>query len=211
MGQAKIKRERQLAKRRTLAQQPEPGVYVPNVELIGCEKFQPYSLIEAIQEEMLQDLRRPDYRQGYALHEAGHYIFFLAAGIKEFVFTKPKITIVSGKPFPEMAGVIPIFDPAQLKFAYWKDGADALARAAAAGGQFSRYFTPNIDPGEERDYSNFANQCETWRQQGFPINTEKFWVDGQTHVKQVLQNTEFVMVLHTERSSIFRSLYRSAL
>lgn len=115
-----------------------------------------------IRDGMQRDLSNTWYRDAVCIHEAGHYCYFVHAGVIAFNFNGPYIVHNS-----ETGG----FDgySASVSAASWKPETAAkttiervidMSFVSVAGGIASRIFANAVNVGDEADYINFKGICD---------------------------------------------------
>jgi hypothetical protein len=69
--------------------------------------------------------------------------------------------------------------------------AHAYAKALAAGGEFTRYFVPEMHPGDNNDRQLFDMQCEAWRRTKLDVDADAYWIEARKAIALRLQDPEF--------------------
>jgi hypothetical protein len=62
---------------------------VPAIVLIDCQGFENHPIVSEVRSNMEGRLASEECRYGYAMHETGHYMYFMEAGYKALEFKPP--------------------------------------------------------------------------------------------------------------------------
>jgi hypothetical protein len=167
---------------------------VPKVKLVNCEGFENHAAVLELKSTMEAKLASETYRYGVGMHETGHYIYFREAGHTKFNFNEARIVCRDGELHPEMASLRSIMDEIDtVKHETREAAAHAYAKALAAGGEFTRYFVPEMHPGDSNDRQLFDMQCEVWRRKRkrLDVDADAYWIEARKAIALRLQDPEF--------------------
>jgi hypothetical protein len=163
-------------------------------------------------DDLVSKLSQDAYLDLFAIHEAGHEIYFRRAGVTQFFFQQPRIVYRKDnqdKPFLGQWAIIRIRE-------YACPGGDdwllKLARGYAAGGRCSMRLTSTDYAGDTTDRELFE---ETYIS-AFPgVNVdeamkndiEKMWQDAQVDVNKDLNGHELQSKVHAKAQEIRSQLF----
>jgi hypothetical protein len=205
MGQAKIKRNRQRAEDKKgkadasirpaiLIPPSEPAAITINTDGISDEQKKTEKFKSAYR-DMMNQLIAPGFIPVLCAHEAGHAIYFSAAGVKDFVALPPRLefdpSIDDYK--GHLAAYKPLDIPSWVEGDFW-NWLYRVSKGYAAGGVIARKLDPRTDGGDANDRDNFEKLCKEINDldSNMSIDWKKHWKEAQDSVASEIANQEFV-------------------
>ncbi len=158
--------------------------------------------------DLVQLLLTPKMLDLFAIHEAGHEIYFRRAGVTTFTFDSPRIIYFekNENPFTQQRARI---RPSNYVKPEGDDWLLKLAKGYAAGGRCSIRLTTTDYAGDTNDRSMFDEMyIDCYR--GFTTNKKdiaRMWLDAQDSVNKDLNEERFQSQVRAKAQEIMPQLF----